>query len=140
VFSTRSGGQGDLVDDDAEINVTHFIPSVHLKGTRTEKLEKLDLLMTHLEGLRRSIAEQQALPRELSTGPSMQLTRVDRWWEAGLVIAAAFVLIMLGVRACATSSDDTFSMHAPPRMARLLPAMAERRNFRVSPHDFFTKS
>jgi hypothetical protein len=61
VFSTRSGGQGDLADD-AEINVTHFMPSVHLKGTRTEKLEKLDLLITHLEGLRRSIAEQQVLP------------------------------------------------------------------------------
>jgi len=39
---------------------------------------------------------------------------------------------MLGVRAFATSSDATFSMHASPRMARLLPAMAALRNFRVS--------
>jgi hypothetical protein len=45
-------------ESDREIRVTHFIPSVQLKGTRADKLEKLDLLIAHLEGLRRSIAEQ----------------------------------------------------------------------------------
>jgi hypothetical protein len=128
VFSTRSGGQGDL-DDDAEINVTHFIPSVHLKGTRTEKLEKLDLLITHLEGLRRSIAEQPALPREVSTGPSMQLTRADRWWAAGLLVAASLVLVVLGVRACTTTNDNGLSVRPQPGVARLLPAMAKRAEF-----------
>jgi hypothetical protein len=138
VFSTRSGGQGDLVDDDAEINVTHFIfiPSVHLKGTRTEKLEKLDLLITHLEGLRPSITEQQALPRELSTGPSMQLTRADRWWAAGLLVAASLVLVMLGVRACTTTNDNGFSVRRQPGVARLLPAMAKRAEFPRQPSRF----
>ena len=97
------------VERDAEIDVTHFIPSVQLKGTRADKLETLDLLIAHLEGLRRSIAEHRTPPAEWNAGPSMQLTPADRWWGVGLVIAAALVVIMLGVRACAATNDISSS-------------------------------
>jgi hypothetical protein len=90
------------VERDAEIDVTHFIPSVQLKGTRADKLEKLDLLIAHLEDLRRSLEERQPLPRGWRIGPPpMQLTRSDMWWAAGLVVAAAACLLALGIRACA---------------------------------------
>lgn len=90
------------VEQDAEIDVTHFIPSVQLKGTRADKLQQLDLLIAHLEDLRRSLEERQSLPRGWRMGPpSMRLTRSDMWWAAGLVVAAAACLLALGVRACA---------------------------------------
>jgi hypothetical protein len=38
-------------------DVIHFIPSVTLKGTFAEKLHSLDLLIEHLQQLRRSLAE-----------------------------------------------------------------------------------
>jgi hypothetical protein len=67
---------------DAEIDVTHFIPSVQLKGTRADKLEKLDLVIAHLEELRRSLEERQPLPRGWKMGPPHAPTRSDMWWAA----------------------------------------------------------
>jgi len=45
------------VKTDPQIDVAHFIPSVTLKGTREQKLRCLDLLIEHLQQVRRSLAE-----------------------------------------------------------------------------------
>ena len=43
---------------DRQSDVIHFIPSVTLKGTFIEKLHSLDLLLGHLQELRRSLIEE----------------------------------------------------------------------------------
>jgi hypothetical protein len=58
------------------MHVAHFIPSATLKGTREEKLRSLDLLIEHLQTLRRSLAEEySSLPPSAvpaATTPSMK--------------------------------------------------------------------
>jgi hypothetical protein len=129
-MANAHGDQPVGMEDDAEINVTHFIPSVQLKGTRAEKLEKLHLLIDHLEGLRRSLVEPPTPPREWREESPMQLTQGDRWWAAGLVLVAALVLAMLDARACATTNDTRFPVRPQPRMARLLPQVGTSARFR----------
>jgi len=46
------------VKTDPQIDVAHFIQSVTLKGTREQKLRCLDLLIEHLQQVRRSLAEE----------------------------------------------------------------------------------
>jgi hypothetical protein len=52
----RRRERGDAMSDEVETTISHFIPSVELKGSRSEKLQRLDILIVYLERLRRSLA------------------------------------------------------------------------------------
>jgi hypothetical protein len=91
---------GDGLSDDMERKVTHFIPSVELKGNLTEKLAKLDRLIEHLVTLRRALADDAPAPPDRSSPVTGRTTRGDAQWAAGLLLAGA-LLLTLGARACA---------------------------------------
>ena len=47
---------GAPISAETEARISHFIPPVELKGSRYEKLQKLDTLIVYLEQLRKSLA------------------------------------------------------------------------------------
>ena len=82
--------------EDTEIKVSHFIPSVELKGSRAQKLEKLDLLIAHLERLRRSLAGETEASRSGFDGPSGHASAPAwPWFAAGLGVGVLFTLWLL---------------------------------------------
>ncbi len=58
---------------ETEATISHFIPSVELTGSRTEKLRKLDTLILYLEKLRGSLA------RDI-TKDDLSLARTPHVW------------------------------------------------------------
>jgi hypothetical protein len=48
---------------DVEESISHFIPSVELKGSLAAKLQKLDILIAHLQQLRARLAGDGATDR-----------------------------------------------------------------------------
>ena len=88
--------------EDTELKVAHFIPSVELKGSRAQKLEKLDALISRLERLRRSLAGDAATERGGIAGPGRYLSAPAwPWFTAGLVIGGLLTLWLLLSRAFA---------------------------------------
>lgn len=47
---------GAPISSETEARILHFIPPVELKGSRYEKLQKLDTLIVYLQQLRQSLA------------------------------------------------------------------------------------
>ena len=85
---------------ESELKISHFIPSVELTGSRTDKLEKLDTLITYLERLRRSLAGDTPPARGGFEGPSRYVGRPAwPWFTAGTLLGAVFVLLMMA-RGC----------------------------------------
>jgi hypothetical protein len=75
---------------ETETTISHFIPSVELTGSRSEKLRKLDILILYLEKLRGSLARDSTKEAR----PSHEIGRpVWRWFAAGVVVGAVFVLL-----------------------------------------------
>jgi hypothetical protein len=77
-----------------ESTVSHFIPSVELTGSRSEKLRKLDTLIIYLEKLRRSLARdttQEFRPSQERARPAWG------WFTAGVVVGAVVVLLLFAV-------------------------------------------
>src|SRR5262245_8118690 len=82
--------------EDTEIKMSHFIPSGELKGSRSQKLEKLDLLIAHLEGLRKSLAGDTEAAHSPLDGPSRHISApVWPWFAAGIVLGALLTLWLL---------------------------------------------
>lgn len=75
---------------ETEATISHFIPSVELTGSRTEKLRKLDTLILCLEKLRGSLARDMTK----DDCPSPERRRLAwGWFAAGVVVGAVFVLL-----------------------------------------------
>jgi hypothetical protein len=69
------------ISGDTEATISHFIPSVELKGSRGEKLQKLDILIRYLEQLRRNLAP------DTTEGPDVSREPVRPpwgWFSAGI--------------------------------------------------------
>jgi len=77
---------------DAETTISHFIPSVELTGSRSDKLRKLDTLMIYLEQLRRSLAGDTT--KEPDRGPN-RARPVWGWFTVGLAVGAAGIFLLL---------------------------------------------
>jgi hypothetical protein len=77
---------------DAEATISHFIPSVELTGSRSDKLRKLDTLIRHLEQLRRGLAgDTTKVP---ARAPNLAHP-VWGWFAAGIVAGAISILLLL---------------------------------------------
>jgi hypothetical protein len=75
---------------ETEATISHFIPSVELTGSRSEKLRKLDTLILYLEKLRGSLARdttKESRPSHEGARPAWG------WFAAGVVVGAVFVLL-----------------------------------------------
>lgn len=85
-----------------EARISHFIPSVELKGSRAEKLATLDTLIRHLETLRRSLAGERVVAGVRHEGPSRFADSPDwPWIVTGIAIVAAFFVLAVLARSCA---------------------------------------
>jgi hypothetical protein len=90
---------GAQMSGEAEAKISHFIPSVELKGSRGEKLQKLDTLIVYLDQLRRSLAANTTGgqggyedPGRYGESPAWP------WFAAGALVGALFVLLLLAAR------------------------------------------
>ena len=84
-----------------EANISHFIPSVELKGSRADKLKTLDTLIAHHERLRRSLAGDTPVTRGGFEGPSRHIgSPAWPWFTAGAFLGALFVLLMIFSKGC----------------------------------------
>lgn len=82
------------VRGDLEMNISHFIPSVELRGSRAEKIAKLDTLIVHLEQLRRSLAGDIAAGRGTYEGSGL-FVESPAWPSTGMLLGALFLLLLL---------------------------------------------
>ncbi len=83
-------------DDAAEQRITHFIPSVELKGSRADKLQTLDTLTVYLQWLRRRLAGEPDPRRSTFEGPSPLATASAwPWFAAGVVVTVAVLLLFV---------------------------------------------
>jgi hypothetical protein len=57
------------IADLGEARISHFIPSVELRGSRSQKLRKLDTLISYLNRLREALAGD--LPNEVAASHSL---------------------------------------------------------------------
>ena len=48
---------GAPISGETEARISHFIPPVELKGSRCEKLQKLDTLIVYLQQLRQALGD-----------------------------------------------------------------------------------
>jgi hypothetical protein len=79
---------------ETEPTISHFIPSVELTGSRSEKLRKLDTLILYLEKLRGSLASDTTK----ASRPSHERARPAwGWFTAGIVVGAVAVLLLFAV-------------------------------------------
>ncbi len=79
--------------DEFERHITHVVPAVELRGSRDEKLRRLDRLMGYLEELRCGIAGAGPLEQRGIEGPSPHANSPAwPWFGAGVVLAVLFVL------------------------------------------------
>ena len=95
-MSTNDDRHRATGNEDVEVSVSHFIPSVELKGSRAQKLRKLDTLIAYLERLRRTLATDTVAERTGYEGPSRYIDApVWPWLAAGIVLGALFVLLVV---------------------------------------------
>jgi hypothetical protein len=89
-------------ENESETRISHFIPSVELKGSRDEKLEKLDTLIRYLEHLRHRLAGDAAATLASDGRPSPFAARPAwPWFAAGVLASALFLLLAVAARSCA---------------------------------------
>jgi len=82
--------------------IWHFIPSVELKGSRTEQLRKLETLIVYLEQLRGTLAGNTTVERGKYESPRAYVVeRAWPWFAAGMLASAALVLLLLVAKGCA---------------------------------------
>lgn len=95
-MTTDDDHDGVADHDETELRMSHFIPSVELKGTRAQKLRRLDTLIVYLERLRRSLAGDTVIGRAGYEGPSRYIDAPAwPWLAAGIVLGALFVLLLV---------------------------------------------
>jgi hypothetical protein len=75
-----------------EHRVSHFIPSVELTGSRHDQIGKLDVLIRHLQQVRRALGGDMP-------GISSERGRngAHPWWQwfaAGIMVGAVFALLI----------------------------------------------
>jgi len=101
-MTTHDEQTGDApLRGEAGSNISHFIPSVELKGSRSDKLETLDTLIAYLERLRRSLAGETLAARGGYEGPSRYIgSPAWPWFGAGACVGGVFVLLLFA-RSCA---------------------------------------
>lgn len=93
--------EGARMAHDVETTISHFIPSVELKGSRSDKLRKLDTLIVYLERLRRSLEGDAAhAGRDEDRGGYVERPMWP-WFTAGTLLGALVVLLLLGARSFA---------------------------------------
>ncbi len=88
----------DFSDGDhaVESQIAHFIPSVHLRGSRRNKLRQLDTLIAYLERLRRGLAGATPTPHGGFEGPSpYAFAPAWPWFLAGMIVSAVLLLLAL---------------------------------------------
>jgi len=99
------GGSDETVVDISErtdSEIWHFIPSVELKGSRTEQLRKLDTLIVYLEQLRGTLGGGTTAERGKYESPRAYVVeRAWRWFAPGMLASAALVLLLLVAKGCA---------------------------------------
>jgi hypothetical protein len=89
-------GNGERLSNRTEAKISHFIPSVELRGSRDEQLQKLDILIVHLQQLRMSLAGNTTIGPGSYGRPSQYVERpVWPWFGAGVVVAVLLVLLLL---------------------------------------------
>src|SRR2546430_1940767 len=85
--------------EDAELRISHFIPSVDLKGSRNDKLETLDTLIIDLERVRKSLAGETVVARGGFGGPGRHIgSPTWPWFAAGALLGALFLLLIILAR------------------------------------------
>lgn len=100
-MDTHETNSAPLPAGGSETNISHFIPSTELSGTRAEKLKKLDTLIDYLMRLRRSLAGEVLLGRGGYEGPGPHISSPAwPWFVGGLFLGAVFVLLLITARAC----------------------------------------
>lgn len=75
---------------ETEATISHFIPSVELTGSRSEKLRKLDTLILYLERLRGSLARD---PTKEARRSHERARPVWGWFAAGVVVGVVVILL-----------------------------------------------
>jgi hypothetical protein len=86
---------GAPVSSETEARISHFIPSVELKGSRYQKLQKLDMLIDYLERLRRSLAGDTGPTRGSSAETGWQVeSSTHAWFTVGTLLAVLVVLLL----------------------------------------------
>jgi len=93
---------GDTQRDAHEAHISHFIPSVELRGSRAQKLAQLNTLMAHLERLRQRLSGDAGASQVGFEGASPYAGRVSwPWFATGVVTSGLFLLLTLIARSCA---------------------------------------
>jgi hypothetical protein len=83
--------------DSRDEHISHFIPSVELKGSIAEKLNTLDRLITYLQRLRHGIAGARPVRGGVYEGPGRHVDAPSwPWFTAGVALGAMFVLMLIG--------------------------------------------
>jgi hypothetical protein len=101
--------------DEAEMNISHFIPSLELKGSRAHKLMQLDTLIAYLQRLRVSLAGDADAVRSTYEGPSRYIDAPAwPWLVAGIVLGALFVVLLVVAWSyvCRRDAARGFFMHS----------------------------
>jgi hypothetical protein len=95
-MSTNDDRHRATGNEDVEVSVSLFIPSLKLKGSRAQKLRKHDTLIAYLERLRRTLATDTVAERTGHEGPSRYIDApVWPWLATGIVLGALFVLLLV---------------------------------------------
>jgi hypothetical protein len=81
--------------DDVERRIAHFIPPVELRGSRADKLRRLDTLIAYLEQLRRSLAGRAPAPHGFDRPGRYAGAPAWPWFVAGAAVSALLLLLVL---------------------------------------------
>ena len=96
------GRNDERLSDETEANISHYIPSVELRGSRAEQLQKLDTLIVHLDELRKRLAGDAPIARGSYARPSPYLAgQVWPWLAAGIFSAVLLAVLLLAAKSCA---------------------------------------
>jgi hypothetical protein len=90
---------GCPISAETEARISHFIPSVELKGSRGEKLQKLNTLIVYLDQLRSSLAANTTGGQGGYEDPGRYVeSPAWPWFAAGALVGGLFVLLLLAAR------------------------------------------
>jgi hypothetical protein len=84
------------IADQGEVRISHFIPSVELRGSKSQKLRKLDTLIAYLNRLRAALAGDmsgEAVVPDFSIWRSVSLS----WPSFGAGIACGALVLLLAI-------------------------------------------
>lgn len=75
-----------------ESNITNFIPSFELRGSRAEKVATLDVVMDELRRIRRTLVDEPTPAAIEHHAASAATAPVWPWFVAGMAIGAFFAI------------------------------------------------